>query len=149
MQLKQCNILCQCLVPPYSDMWIIIWLICFVLCLGVKPYACTMCDMRFIQRYQLERHSLTHTGTSFLINCWHFFLALSWVVAWSQYWLVYGCVKLEFVLLSIHALDQIPPDQAASAVSSSSTKTAALLLYIKLWIGMSLTHNGNAYCLKL
>lgn len=35
-----------------------------VLCLGVKPYACTMCDMRFIQRYQLERHSLTHTGTS-------------------------------------------------------------------------------------
>uniref|UniRef100_A0A3Q3XIH6 C2H2-type domain-containing protein n=1 Tax=Mola mola TaxID=94237 RepID=A0A3Q3XIH6_MOLML len=30
-------------------------------CLGVKPYACTMCDMRFIQRYQLERHSLTHT----------------------------------------------------------------------------------------
>lgn len=31
---------------------------------GVKPYACTMCDMRFIQRYQLERHSLTHTGTS-------------------------------------------------------------------------------------
>lgn len=35
-----------------------------MLCLGVKPYACTMCDMRFIQRYQLERHSLTHTGTS-------------------------------------------------------------------------------------
>lgn len=34
----------------------------FMLCLGVKPYACTMCDMRFIQRYQLERHSLTHTG---------------------------------------------------------------------------------------
>lgn len=33
-----------------------------VLCSGVKPYACTMCDMRFIQRYQLERHSLTHTG---------------------------------------------------------------------------------------
>ena len=31
-------------------------------CLGVKPYACSMCDMRFIQRNHLERHSLTHTG---------------------------------------------------------------------------------------
>lgn len=30
--------------------------------LGVKPYACSMCDMRFFQRYHLERHSLTHTG---------------------------------------------------------------------------------------
>lgn len=41
-----------------------------VLCLGVKPYACTMCDMRFIQRYQLERHSLTHTGTSSVSLSW-------------------------------------------------------------------------------
>lgn len=31
-------------------------------CIGVKPYACSMCDMRFIQRNHLERHSLTHTG---------------------------------------------------------------------------------------
>lgn len=31
-------------------------------CIGVKPYACAMCDMRFIQRNHLERHSLTHTG---------------------------------------------------------------------------------------
>ena len=31
-------------------------------CVGVKPYACSMCDMRFIQRNHLERHSLTHTG---------------------------------------------------------------------------------------
>jgi len=30
--------------------------------LGVKPYACSMCDMRFFQRYHLARHSLTHTG---------------------------------------------------------------------------------------
>ncbi len=30
--------------------------------LGVKPYACTMCDMKFFQRYHLARHSLTHTG---------------------------------------------------------------------------------------
>uniref|UniRef100_H3CLQ7 C2H2-type domain-containing protein n=1 Tax=Tetraodon nigroviridis TaxID=99883 RepID=H3CLQ7_TETNG len=28
----------------------------------VKPFACTMCDMRFSQRYHLARHSLTHTG---------------------------------------------------------------------------------------
>ncbi len=32
------------------------------MCVGVKPYACSMCDMRFIQRNHLERHSLTHTG---------------------------------------------------------------------------------------
>lgn len=30
--------------------------------LGEKPYACAVCDMRFIQRYHLERHSLIHTG---------------------------------------------------------------------------------------
>lgn len=29
---------------------------------GEKPFACAICDMRFIQRYHLERHSLTHTG---------------------------------------------------------------------------------------
>uniref|UniRef100_A0A3B4BCZ2 C2H2-type domain-containing protein n=1 Tax=Periophthalmus magnuspinnatus TaxID=409849 RepID=A0A3B4BCZ2_9GOBI len=34
-----------------------------LLCTGVKPYACSMCDMRFFQRYHLARHSLTHTGT--------------------------------------------------------------------------------------
>lgn len=32
-------------------------------CTGVKPYACSMCDMRFFQRYHLARHTLTHTGT--------------------------------------------------------------------------------------
>lgn len=32
------------------------------MCVGVKPYACSMCDMRFFQRYHLARHSLTHTG---------------------------------------------------------------------------------------
>lgn len=31
---------------------------------GEKPFACAVCDMRFIQRYHLERHSLTHTGAS-------------------------------------------------------------------------------------
>lgn len=35
---------------------------CCSVCVGVKPYACSMCDMRFIQRNHLERHSLTHTG---------------------------------------------------------------------------------------
>ncbi|KTF84509.1 hypothetical protein cypCar_00039252 [Cyprinus carpio] len=35
---------------------------CYFVHLGVKPYACTMCDMRFFQRYHLQRHSLTHTG---------------------------------------------------------------------------------------
>lgn len=33
------------------------------LIVGEKPFACAICDMRFIQRYHLERHSLTHTGT--------------------------------------------------------------------------------------
>ena len=32
-----------------------------LLVLGEKPFACAICDMRFIQRYHLERHSLTHT----------------------------------------------------------------------------------------
>lgn len=38
--------------------------------LGVKPFACTMCDMRFFQRYHLQRHSITHTGMSclFILN---------------------------------------------------------------------------------
>lgn len=31
-------------------------------CVGVKPYACSVCDMRFFQRHHLARHSLTHTG---------------------------------------------------------------------------------------
>lgn len=34
--------------------------------LGEKPYACAVCDMRFIQRYHLERHSLIHTGMRLL-----------------------------------------------------------------------------------
>ena len=38
---------------------------CFVY-VGVKPYACSMCDMRFFQRYHLARHSLTHTGMRLL-----------------------------------------------------------------------------------
>jgi hypothetical protein len=36
-------------------------------CVGVKPYACTMCDKRFFQRYHLARHSLTHMGRRLLI----------------------------------------------------------------------------------
>lgn len=42
-------------------MWVVGLIYCSV-CVGVKPYACSMCDMRFIQRNHLERHSLTHTG---------------------------------------------------------------------------------------
>ena len=37
-------------------------ILCVCVCVGVKPYACSMCDMRFFQRYHLARHSLTHTG---------------------------------------------------------------------------------------
>lgn len=40
---------------PFSKVW-------YCMRLGVKPYACSMCDMRFFQRYHLARHSLTHTG---------------------------------------------------------------------------------------
>ncbi|KAJ8258236.1 hypothetical protein GJAV_G00194660 [Gymnothorax javanicus] len=29
---------------------------------GEKPFACDVCDMRFIQRYHLERHKRVHTG---------------------------------------------------------------------------------------
>lgn len=29
---------------------------------GEKPFACDMCDMRFIQRYHLERHKRVHSG---------------------------------------------------------------------------------------
>jgi len=40
--------------------------------LGVKPFACTMCDMRFFQRYHLQRHTITHTGMCrlFVSLCW-------------------------------------------------------------------------------
>lgn len=40
--------------------------------LGVKPFACTMCDMRFFQRYHLQRHTITHTGMCrlFIPLCW-------------------------------------------------------------------------------
>lgn len=31
-------------------------------CLGEKPFGCDMCDMRFIQRYHLERHKRVHSG---------------------------------------------------------------------------------------
>ncbi len=30
--------------------------------LGEKPFGCDMCDMRFIQRYHLERHKRVHSG---------------------------------------------------------------------------------------
>lgn len=30
--------------------------------LGEKPYACDSCDMRFIQRYHLDRHKRVHSG---------------------------------------------------------------------------------------
>lgn len=29
---------------------------------GEKPYACDACDMRFIQRYHLDRHKRVHSG---------------------------------------------------------------------------------------
>ena len=38
----------------------------FCVCIGVKPYACSMCDMRFFQRYHLASHSLKHTGMGLL-----------------------------------------------------------------------------------
>ncbi|NWR96862.1 ZN740 protein, partial [Motacilla alba] len=30
--------------------------------LGEKPFECDMCDMRFIQKYHLERHKRVHSG---------------------------------------------------------------------------------------
>lgn len=34
----------------------------FLCCLGEKPFACDVCDMRFIQRYHLDRHKRVHSG---------------------------------------------------------------------------------------
>lgn len=42
--------------------WYVGWIMLCSVCVGVKPFACSMCDMRFFQRYHLERHKLTHTG---------------------------------------------------------------------------------------
>lgn len=37
--------------------------VCTSVCvLGEKPFGCDMCDMRFIQRYHLERHKRVHSG---------------------------------------------------------------------------------------
>lgn len=40
------------------------WWMTLYLCalVGEKPFACDMCDMRFIQRYHLERHKRVHSG---------------------------------------------------------------------------------------
>lgn len=29
---------------------------------GEKPFQCSQCDMRFIQKYLLQRHEKIHTG---------------------------------------------------------------------------------------
>lgn len=34
--------------------------------LGEKPFQCSQCDMRFIQKYLLQRHEKIHTGTCVL-----------------------------------------------------------------------------------
>lgn len=52
-------------LPPPIFATLIDWIANYFMlcvCVGVKPYACSMCDMRFFQRYHLERHRLTHTG---------------------------------------------------------------------------------------
>lgn len=33
-----------------------------VLTPGEKPFQCSQCDMRFIQKYLLQRHEKIHTG---------------------------------------------------------------------------------------
>lgn len=37
-------------------------ILCPCLSTGEKPYACDACDMRFIQRYHLDRHKRVHSG---------------------------------------------------------------------------------------
>ena len=76
--------------------------------LGVKPYACTICDRRFYGRFQLQRHSLTHTGTSTLIltfsfktsctSCWVFLAAVtqSDIHRAFQYFITISFLNAEF-----------------------------------------------------
>lgn len=44
------------------DAWSNCVYICVCVVLGEKPFGCDMCDMRFIQRYHLERHKRVHSG---------------------------------------------------------------------------------------
>lgn len=65
------------------------------MCAGVKPYACSMCDRRFFQRYHLARHTLKHTGTRLLTYPSHltppsggretipFFFIQTWPTLWG------------------------------------------------------------------
>lgn len=36
--------------------------VCVFQTLGEKPFQCSQCDMRFIQKYLLQRHEKIHTG---------------------------------------------------------------------------------------
>ncbi|NWR51034.1 ZN740 protein, partial [Regulus satrapa] len=53
-----------CLFPPF--LWGFMPLVClfppFLWGFWEKPFECDMCDMRFIQKYHLERHKRVHSG---------------------------------------------------------------------------------------
>lgn len=49
----------ECMVPIINFAW---FSLVFNLWPGEKPFECDVCDMRFIQKYHLERHKRVHSG---------------------------------------------------------------------------------------
>lgn len=60
---EQCN-LKSCLEHYMkSSVFIVIYKLMFTIQTpGEKPFQCSQCDMRFIQKYLLQRHEKIHTG---------------------------------------------------------------------------------------
>lgn len=110
------------------------WLIICSVHLGVKPYACSMCDMRFFHRYHLQRHSLTHTGMC-LSTLTHYSIEISHTHAtWA---LLPTSVTKKFSRINPWMNDElIKTKYRGWLVSTVIVPDYILLLYILVcWIG--------------